>query len=288
MSSSLNLSLVHYRFTIGSYMKRIISRLPIEVLVKLEEEERCLKYVNSEGVPTEVKELLQTLALFLDRHLTIADENNRDLVLQSLEYLSLYYMKNLRCIRRSHLVGILYLIQKFCMYSCPQLTTILTIRVLKNVYNLEELVVEDFPEINSILTHEVVAEDLPLLMGCLPNLKKISLHYMPKLVTIFGGVLIAPSLEWLSLYDCPNLKSLSHEEVGSNNLKVIIGEADWWGTLRWEKSECFQPSKLDSIFFPIERDTDFTTRLVEINDQLPALMQDVTGSGTSSKQKQVA
>ena len=58
MSTGLNSSLVHYRFTIGSYMKRIISRLPIEVLVKFEEEERCLKYVNGEGVPTEVKELL--------------------------------------------------------------------------------------------------------------------------------------------------------------------------------------------------------------------------------------
>ena len=284
MSTGLNSSLVHYRFTIGSYMKRIISRLPIEVLVKFEEEERCLKYVNGEGVPTEVKELLQhTTALFLHRHLTlvslsefgienmknlkfcvlgecdeigtIVDANNRDLVLESLEYLSLYYMKNLRSIWREPLGwNSLSNLKVLALYSCPQLTTILTIRVLKNVYNLEELLVEDCPKINSILTHEVAAEDLPLLMGCLPNLKKISLHYMPKLVTIFGGILIAPSLEWLSLYDCPNLKSLSHEEVGSNNLKLIIGEADWWSTLRWEKSECFQPSKLDSIFFPIERD----------------------------------
>ncbi|KAL6328815.1 hypothetical protein AAG906_003832 [Vitis piasezkii] len=247
MSTGLSLSLVHYRFTIGSYMKRIISRLPIEVSVKFEEEERCLKYVNGEGVPTEVKELLQ--------HTT------------ALEPLGWNSLSNLKVL---------------ALYSCPQLTTILTIRVLKNVYNLEELLVEDCPEINSILTHEVAAEDLPLLMGCLPNLKKISLHYMPKLVTIFGGILIAPSLEWLSLYDCPNLKSLSHEEVGSNNLKVIIGEADWWSTLRWEKSECFQPSKLDSIFFPIERDTDFTTRLAEINDQLPALMQETKLSQQSA------
>ncbi|KAJ9687668.1 hypothetical protein PVL29_016237 [Vitis rotundifolia] len=304
MNAGLNLSLMHFRFTIGSHMKRIISRLPLEASVKFKEEERCLKYVNGEGVPTEVKALLQhATALFLDRHLTltslsefgignmknlkfcvlgecdeigtIVDANNRDLVLESLEYLSLYYMKNLRSIWREPLGwDSLSHLKVLALYSCPQLTTILTLYVLRNVYNLEELVVEDCPEVNSILTHDVSAEDLPLLMGCLPNLKKISLHYMPKLVTIFGGVLIAPSLEWLSLYDCPNLKSLSHEEVGSNNLKVIIGGADWWSTLRWEKSESFQPSKLDSIFFPIERDTDFTTRLAEINDQLPALMQE--------------
>lgn len=63
---------MHFRFTIGSHIKRIIARLPIEALVKFEEEERCLKYVNGEGVPTKIKELLQhATALFLDSHLTL-------------------------------------------------------------------------------------------------------------------------------------------------------------------------------------------------------------------------
>ena len=56
--SSINLPGMHFRFTVGNHMKRIISRLPLEAAVKVEEQERCLKYVNGEGVPTEIKELL--------------------------------------------------------------------------------------------------------------------------------------------------------------------------------------------------------------------------------------
>ncbi|RVW42078.1 hypothetical protein CK203_093332 [Vitis vinifera] len=41
-------SLKHFRFTVGRHEQRIISRLPLEAAVKLEEEERCLKYVNGE------------------------------------------------------------------------------------------------------------------------------------------------------------------------------------------------------------------------------------------------
>ncbi|KAL6329137.1 hypothetical protein AAG906_007683 [Vitis piasezkii] len=139
----------------------------------------------------------------------------------------------------------------------------------------EELVVEDCPEINTIM--------LPTDQGIwpkvfLPNLKKISLHYLPKLVSIFGNALFAPSLEWLSFYDCPSLKILFSEEVSSHKLKVIIGEADW--------------------------DIDLRTQLAEINDQLQAQMQETEPSQqsglddslenpaveveTSSKQKQVA
>ena len=44
--SSINLPGMHFRFTVGNHMKRIISRLPLEAAVKFEEQERCLKYVN--------------------------------------------------------------------------------------------------------------------------------------------------------------------------------------------------------------------------------------------------
>ncbi|RVW19231.1 hypothetical protein CK203_095855 [Vitis vinifera] len=69
----------------------------------------------------------------------------------------------------------------------------------------EELVVEDCPEINTIM---LPADQQNWRKRYLPNLKKISLHYLPKLVSIFGNVPIAPSLEWLSFYDCPSLKIL--------------------------------------------------------------------------------
>ena len=97
---------------------------------------------------------------------------------------------------------------------------------------------------------------------------------MPKLVSFSNGLRISPILQWMSFYDCPSLKTLSPEEVHSNELKVIIGGAEWWRELKWNKSEWLQPPNLDAIFHPIEKDTYFVTRLAEINDQLQARMQE--------------
>ncbi|XP_034701810.1 probable disease resistance protein At4g27220 [Vitis riparia] len=226
-------------------------------------------------------------------------------VLQSLEYLYLHYMKNLRSIWKGPPIwmGSLSNLKVLALHTCPELATIFTFNILQQCCNLEELVVEDCPEINSIVNHKVLAKDVGPWAWYLPKLKKMSIHYMPKLASISQGVLIAPNLEWLSLYDCPSLKILSPEEVSSCKLKVIIGEADWWSALEWKKSEWFQPPNLDAIFVPIERDIDLRTQLAEINDQLQAQMQKTEPSqqsgpgdslkapaveaGTSAKQKQM-
>nr|CAN64845.1 hypothetical protein VITISV_036149 [Vitis vinifera] len=203
-SSSINLSCMCFRFIISRHQKCIISRLSHESAIKFEEQESCLKYLNGEGISTEIKEVLQhAFALFLDHHLTIT----------SLSEFGIKNMKNLR----------------FCVLrECNEIQTIVDAGDDRNeLYNLEELVIEDCPEINNIVTHEVLAEDVGPWVWYLPKLKKISLHYMPKLVSISSnGVGIGPSLEWLSFYDCPSLKILSPEEVSSGKLKVIIGEAD--------------------------------------------------------------
>ena len=48
--------------------------------------------------------------------------------------------------------------------------------------------------------------------------------------------------------------------VSSNDLKVIIGEVDWWSALKWNKSEGLQTPNLDSVFVPIKGDTDLMTQ----------------------------
>ena len=310
-SSSTKLSLMHYRFIVGSHMKRIICRLPPEIAGKFEEEERCLKYVNGEGVPTEIKEVLQhATALFLDRHLTLTSlsqfgignmenlkfcvlgecnqiqtivdtDNDGDVLLESLQYLNLHYMKNLRSIWKGPPSGrSLLSLKSLMLYTCPQLATVFTLNLLENLCHLEELVVEDCPKINSLVTSEDLS-DLPLCLDYLPKLKKISLNYLPKLVSISSGLRIAPNLEWMSFCGCPSLRTLSPYECRLDNLKVIIGEADWWSALSWKKSEWLRIPNLDSIFVPIERDKDWMTQLAELNDRLKAWMQETKPSQPS-------
>jgi disease resistance protein RPS2 len=118
--------------------------------------------------------------------------------------------------------------------------------MLDNLYNLEELTVEDCPSIKSLVSCEISGEHKT--SDFLPNLKKISLHYMPGLISISSGLHIAPKLEWLSFYNCPNLKNPLIEEVSSKDLKKIKGEWSWWEALEWSNG---RPSYLDEIFVPI-------------------------------------
>ena len=302
-ASSANISGMHFRLTVGSHMKRIISRVPLDVAAKFGEQERYLKYVNGECFPIEIEKILgEATALFLDRHSTatslsefgfgtmknlkccvlaecdeiqaIVDADvNRYLSLESLEYLNVYYMKNLKSMWKGKFQwGSLSCLKVLVLYTCPQLTTIFTRNMIFCLRNLEELVVEDCPKMESIVvTHNPNATQP--MMGFL-KLKKLSLHYMPRLVSISYGLIVLPKLEWMSLYDCSSLKTLYPEEVQSKDLRTITGEAKWWEELKWNDSERFGPPNLDSIFVPIYWDKDLTTQLAEINVQHQARMQE--------------
>ena len=164
------------------------------------------------------------------------------------------------------------------VYMPPILTTIFTFNQALNLRNLEVLVVEDCPEIESMVVIRDPNGNEPMLWRryLFPKLKRISLHYMPKLVSISNGLRISSILEWMSLYDCPSLKTLSTEEVSSDDLKVIIGEAEWWRGLKWDESKWSEPPpNLDAIFVPIQRYIDLTTQLAEIDDELQAQIQEI-------------
>ena len=68
---------------------------------------------------------------------------------------------------------------------------------------------------------------------------------MPGLVSISSGLHIATKLEWLSFYNCSNLKNPLVEELYSSDLKEIKGERSWWEALEWSNG---RPGYLDEIF----------------------------------------
>ncbi|KAK7829081.1 protein light-dependent short hypocotyls 6 [Quercus suber] len=169
-------------------------------------------------------------------------------VLGSLEHLYIYYMKSLRSIWEGPVQqNSLFLLKSLTLSTCPQLTTIFTQGLLDNLCNLGELKVEYCHSIKSIISCEISAEHGTSYF--LPNLKKISLHCVPGLVSISNGLHIARKLEWLSFYNCPNLKNPLIDEVSSQDLKKIKGERRWWEALEWSNG---RPGYLDEIFVPIE------------------------------------
>ncbi|GFY89280.1 hypothetical protein Acr_06g0012200 [Actinidia rufa] len=288
-------ALAQFRFTVGRHEERFISRLPYEVEEEfhdMEKFEKGLKYVNGEGIPGEITGALKHCkAFFLERHWTvkslsefghenmnkvkfcllvecnelqtIIDAKQEEIVLRSLQYLFIHYMKNMQSICKGPVgKGCLSNLKSFALHTCPSLTTLFTVEMLGNLINLEGLVVEDCPKIDSLVS----LQPSGLMSGLfLPSLKKISLLELPALVNISSGLCIAPKLERMVIFYCPKLQKLSTVEVSSADLKIIKGENEWWDSLKWYESDLSRDHQffLDYIFVPLTRDGDLMAQLAE-------------------------
>ncbi|KAF7851178.1 hypothetical protein BT93_L4363 [Corymbia citriodora subsp. variegata] len=174
----------------------------------------------------------------------------KSIYLESLEFLYVYYMRNLRSIWKGSVQkGCLSSLKLLTLCKCPELAVIFSCEMLDNLNNLEEVTVEDCPAIKSLISCQNSTGNVRETSYFLPILKKLSLHYVPKLSSISYGLLLAPRLERLSFYDCPSLKSLSTDEVSIEHLKKIRGEKSWWKDLEWHGHK---PDHLNDIFIPID------------------------------------
>ncbi|XVF49847.1 hypothetical protein PTKIN_Ptkin04bG0049100 [Pterospermum kingtungense] len=204
-------------------------------------------------------------------------------VLESLEYLSIYYMDNLGSIWRGpNHYGCMSKLKFLAPHTCPQLTYVFSRALLENIVNLEEIIIEDCPQVTSLVSDASV-EPMMSNKVFLPRLKRLLLLYLPELVSISNGLLIAPKLESMGFYNCPKLKSISEMELSSKNLKIIRGESRWWEDLNWNETEWGnRPDYLMRIFSPIDNEKDVMTQLAEDRDTLEATVENEgqqTGAG---------
>ncbi|KAK8657754.1 hypothetical protein V6N13_035977 [Hibiscus sabdariffa] len=269
-------SLSRFRFTVGRHKRRIISRVPSEVDAEFRNWGKCLKFVNGENIPVQIKHVLKhSTSFFLDRHATAMNlsefgiENMKGLkfcllaecnkmetlidgemnygrneddqseseldfvedVLESLEYLSIYYMENLQSIWRGpNRFGCMSKLKFLALHTCPQLSKIFSHALLENFVNLEEIILEDCPQVTSLVSHSSVK---PMVSDktFLPSLKRLLLLYLPELVSISNGLLIAPKLEIIGCYNCPKLTISEQEEGQGQHTK----ESEGGETQRWPK-----------------------------------------------------
>ncbi|KAG5562709.1 hypothetical protein RHGRI_005438 [Rhododendron griersonianum] len=185
------------------------------------------------------------------------------IVLGSLEKLIIRYMKNMESVWKGPVgKGSLSNLKSLALHTCPNLTTLFTIDMFRNLLNLEELIVEECPKINSLVSLKSSDSKSGLF---LPNLKKISLLELPELVSISSGLCIAPNLERMVIFYCPKLEKLSTMDVSSKKLKVIKGEKEWWDALKWYESDLSTEHEdyLARLFIPLRRDGDLMAQLTK-------------------------
>ncbi|XVF49872.1 hypothetical protein PTKIN_Ptkin04bG0050900 [Pterospermum kingtungense] len=203
-----------------------------------------------------------------------SDPDYVEYVLESLQYLSIYYMENLEIIWRGpNHYGCMSKLKFLALHTCPKLNIIFSHTLLENLVNLEEFILEDCPQVTSLVSRASVDPSM-LDKKFLPSLKRLLLLYLPELISISNGLLMAPKLEIVGFYNCPKLKSMSKMELSSKNLKIIRGECQWWEDLNWNETEWGScPDYLMPIFSPINNKKDVMTQLAENTDFFEATMQ---------------
>ncbi|KAK1385745.1 hypothetical protein POM88_023480 [Heracleum sosnowskyi] len=269
---SIYKNLSNFSFTIGPQAQRFVPRLPCDLEEEFLKLKRCLKYSNGKDDTTTFSEALKhAKALYMDRHWTIqklsvfklermsalkfcllVDCNEMQTVFDesdfnhgvaskgdnfhSLQYLAIHYLKKLEEIWRGPGVYCcMQTLKVLVVNMCPNLKTIFPQVGLGDLVNLEEIRVEDCPEIKTLID----AADLSL-----PRLKKLSLLSLPEMVSISSGLSIGKKLENIVIYDCPKLKRLPCVGVGSKVVVEIKGESEWWNALEWSSSQPYGFSEL--------------------------------------------
>ncbi|MQL76023.1 hypothetical protein Taro_008405 [Colocasia esculenta] len=84
---------------------------------------------------------------------------------------------------------------------------------------------------------ERVEELLPPTLVCadesFPKLSELHLAHLPKLRRICRHLLSFPSLQFIQVHQCPELRELSLLPQGGTKIRQICGEQEWWDALEW-------------------------------------------------------
>ncbi|XP_016714003.2 disease resistance protein At4g27190 isoform X2 [Gossypium hirsutum] len=254
--------LTEYNFVVGRDIKRIVSRVPQYVELDYDQTSQRLRFVNGEKIPDAiVKVLAYCSAFYLDHHLDVIsiskfgianmnklkhcivsecptvkavldDKEFTEVVFPCLEHLDLHYLWNLEYICNDLLPeGSFTMLRILYVHACPKLKYVLKSSMLRFFLNLEELIVDDCTAIEKIILDDDMTTELSHMSDS--SFKRLTLHYLPALVTIREGVW--PSFEYISVCNCPNFKKINLDSKSKHTLKGIKGEKDWWDSLEWKE-----------------------------------------------------
>ncbi|XP_043725894.1 disease resistance protein At4g27190-like [Telopea speciosissima] len=184
-------------------------------------------------------------------------------VLPNLEYLDIRDMPTTRAIWEGPMPpGSFSRLATLNIISCPNLREVFTRGILQQLSNLEQLYVCDCDTVQVIIVNEEVEEaeeekghDNDDDVALFPKLKTLYLSDLPRLERIWKTVSfhpMAPSLETITVIQCPNLKSLHPLSLGliqqqqngslisTTLIRKIEGSTRWWESLEWDHDEIKQ------------------------------------------------
>ncbi|KAJ9682718.1 hypothetical protein PVL29_018614 [Vitis rotundifolia] len=117
------------------------------------------------------------------------------------------------------------------IWGCPKL---LSLTWLIYAAHLQSLNVQFCESMKEVMSNEYVTSSAQHA-SIFTRLTSLVLGGMPMLESIYWGALLFPSLEIISVINCPRLRRLPIDSSSAaKSLKKIEGDLTWWGRLEWE------------------------------------------------------
>uniref|UniRef100_A0A2N9FJ66 Uncharacterized protein n=1 Tax=Fagus sylvatica TaxID=28930 RepID=A0A2N9FJ66_FAGSY len=237
---------------------------------------KCLKLANGEGVDPIISDvLLETDAFELIGHTgasrlsdfgieriknirgclikgcneieTIVDGNGiTRSVLECLEKMLINNVPKLESIWEGPVhYGSLSRLTTLTLCNCLKLKKIFSSGMIQQLSELQQLTVEECPEIEEIITE---SENNGLVPDALPRLKMLVLSNLPKVKSIWiDDSLNWPSLKRITIFKCEMLTRLPFNNENAINLKCIEADQISWSALAWQDDTI--ENRLQSIWF---------------------------------------
>ena len=116
------------------------------------------------------------------------------------------------------------------IWNCPKLWELTW---LVYAVHLESLNVQFCESMDVVILEELISSPQPV--NIFTRLASLVLGGMPKLRSIYPWALDLPSLEVISVINCPSLRILPfNSNSATKSLKKIEGDLTWWESLEWE------------------------------------------------------
>ncbi|KAI8532565.1 hypothetical protein RHMOL_Rhmol11G0223200 [Rhododendron molle] len=154
--------------------------------------------------------------------------------------------------------------------QCNAVKNIFPVQLLQNFPNLKSLSVVRCKYVEDIIVE--IAEtsdrghhqDYSNLIS-LPKLENLELRHLPRLKSIYNGVMVCPSIVQVDVYGCPMVRRLplslpmdGEQATPPPALKEINAQKEWWDSLEWDDpltKTILQPFYTD--YYPEDSDDDY-------------------------------
>ncbi|KAG5526216.1 hypothetical protein RHGRI_032480 [Rhododendron griersonianum] len=137
-------------------------------------------------------------------------------------------------------------LKELVFIKCDAMKNIFPVQLLQNIPNLMSLRVDRCENVEDIIVEIAEMSDRGNHQDysnsiSLPKLKRLHLRNLPRLKSIYNGVMVCPSINSVDVHNCPMVRRLplslhmdGEQATAPPALKYIFAKREWWDSLEWD------------------------------------------------------